>query len=171
MVRRPTTPQIERIDQLEAMRMGMVYRFMVRCRDFSVELRPLSIAESNEVTGRVMERLSKLPESQRNRMQEHTLLALETLELASSDPDTGKAPSLTSYIMSKMTPDEVQFIFKQYVAECDRVCPCLDLISGEELTKLVEDLKKSPREELALRLTELSLSHLVSVSRSLILGE
>lgn len=154
---KPGAPE-DRIKELDAMRMGTDYRFPCSIRGYSVVLRPLSNAETCQVAAEVMADLLKLPPSMQNPMQENTMLARRTLELASTS-DVGmtdyKLPELVS---SRMTNDELNFLFKQYVDVCDRVNPSLETLKPGELDKLVEALKKNPSER-----TELTRSQLLSL--------
>lgn len=155
---------LDRIEQLDAMRMGTDYRFLVKIRGFEMYVRPLSISETIQVTANTQEKLSMLPAQSRNVLTEHTILAKETLKLASTS-DVGRDDiKITDLILDRMTNDEVHFLFKQYIAATDRVNPALELMKSEDVNNLVSDLKKNKREDLASALTELSLSQLVSMA-------
>lgn len=149
------------IDQIDAMRMGVDYRFRIMCRGFSMNARPLSIGESVDVATKVSERLESMSDVEKNRLNEHSLLAYETLILASTTDYGTNDPKISEYILKRLTPDELNYLFKQYVAECDKVNPCLELMKAEDIQDLLMVLKKSPREDLVSRLTGLSfLQHL-----------
>lgn len=157
--------EIDRIEQIDAMRLGTDYRFKVKIRGFEMWIRPLSISETIEVTSKTQEKLSMLPAQSRNVLTEHTILAKETLKLAStSDVGLGDI-KITDLILDRMTNDEVHYLFKQYVAATDRCNPALELLQPEELTSLVNEVKKNKGEELVSALTELSLSQLVSLAQ------
>lgn len=154
------------VEQIDAMRAGVDYRFPIRIRQFAFEVRPLSILETVQVAQKVAESIRAAPESARNRLTEHTFLAKETLIVAST-PDVGvNKPQITDYILDRMTNDELQFAYNQYVGVIDRANPQLELMSSEDLDALIADLKKNPEEGSALvfRLTELSLSQLMSIA-------
>lgn len=159
----------DRIDQIDAMRMGVEYRFRIVCRGFSMLARPLSIGESVDVGTKVSERLAQMSEFEKNRLNEHSLLAYETLILASTSDFGTNDPKISEYILRRITPDELNFLFKQYVAECEKVNPCLELMKGDEIRDLVDSLKKNPPEDLASRLTGLSFIQVLSLCHSLLL--
>lgn len=123
--------------------------------------RPLSIGESVDVATKVSERLESMSEVERNRLNEHSLLAYETLILASTSDFGTNDPKISEYILRRVTPDELNFLFKQYVAECDKVNPCLEKMKSDDIQELIARLKKSPPEDLVSHLTGLSfLQHL-----------
>lgn len=160
---------LDSIAELDAMRMGVDYRFQVRIRSYSVSLRPLSIIETIQVTERVAELIDSKPERARTRIMEHTLLAKETLKQASTlDVDSKEHPKLTDYILDRMTADELDAMFKEYVAICDRVNPVLEEIEPLRLNMIVEDLRKKKGDRLDSVLIELSRWELVNICRSLL---
>lgn len=160
---------LDRIEQLDAMRLGTEYRLKVKIRGFEMYVRPLSISESIQVTANAQEKLSMLPANARNTLTEHTILAKETLKLASTS-DVGKDDiRITDLILDRMTNDEVHFLFKQYIAATDKCNPALELMSGPELKAIVSDIKKNRQDpELVSQLTGLSFSQLVSIIHHLV---
>lgn len=159
---------LDRIDQIDAMRMGTDYRVPVNVRGFRMLVRPLSMQETVEVASSVQARLDGLPVSARSSLTEHTILAQETLQKASTS-DVGKTDyQITEVIMQKMTPDEISYLWKQYVSAIDKTNPSLEMMREEELVLLAEALKKSPPGELGLALIELSFSQLVSLALHLL---
>lgn len=156
---------LDRIEQIDAMRLGTDYRLEIKVRGFTMMVRPLAITESLEVAAKVQDELGALPENAQNRMTEHYLIARETLKIASTS-DVGKSDfRITDLMMSKMTNDEIHFMFKQYVAACDRVNPALEMMREDEVISLVEEIKKKEALELDSALTELSFSQLASLAR------
>lgn len=157
---------LDRIEQIDAMRMGVDYRLEIKVRGFTMMVRPLAISETLQVAATVQDELSKLPESARNRMSEHFILAKETLKIASTS-DVGKNdPRITDLMMTHMTNDELHFLFKQYVAATDKVNPAMETLTPEEVEAIVEELKKNSSDaDLVSALTELSFSQLVSLAR------
>lgn len=155
----------DRMEQIDAMRMGVDYRFTCRVRQFEITLRPLSVFEVVRLTADVAEELKATPDKGRNSLTEHTLLAKKTLVLASTSDVGVNDPRITDYILERMTTDELHFLFKSYQRGCDGCNPALELMSADQVRDLVEVLKKSPldREEWALALTELSLSQMISL--------
>jgi hypothetical protein len=167
---------VDRLDQLEAMRMGTEYRFPIQIREFRLAARPLTMSETLQIAAEVQEIMSKLPQNAKNALTEHTLLAKETIKLASTSDYGANDPKITDYILDRMTPDEITHLFKQYVTGCDKVNPNLELIPADEIRGLVESIKRPYEEkktaeasqEVGLQLIELSFSQLVSVCRLLI---
>lgn len=155
---------LDRIEQLDAMRLGVDYRLKIKVRGFEIMVRPLAIQESLQVASSVQMELAKLPKDAVNRLTEHFILAKETLKLASTSDVDKNDPKITDYVLSRMTNDEIHFLFKQYVSVCDKVNPALETMSPEEIQILVDELKKnSSKEELDLQLIELSFSQLLSL--------
>jgi hypothetical protein len=133
--------------------------------------RPLSIGESVEVGTKVSQRINEMSEFEKNRLNEHSLLAYETLILASTTDYGTNDPKISEYILKRLTPDELSFLFKQYVAECDKVNPCLEMMDIKDIRPLVETLKKSPKDDLASQLIALSFTQQVSTLFHLLLGD
>jgi hypothetical protein len=132
----------DRLDYLEQMRMGTEARFLVKLRGYAIALRPLSVSETNAVICEVAEEMMMMPEKARNRMIENTLFAKKTLARASGDED-GNGQRLTDLQLSRMTPSELEYLMKEYIACCDRVSPSLEQMDEAELRDLVTRLKKS----------------------------
>lgn len=152
---------------LEAMRQGVNYRHEVKVREQKFRLRPLTNNEILDVTDEVLEIMNSLPVFKRHPQREHSLVARLTLMKAST-PDVGSSEvGLTDYVLSNMSAEELQLIYNEYVKVCERVNPKLEEMPKEDLDFLVEDLKKSSN--LNSQLTDLPISHLVSVCRKLIL--
>ncbi len=160
------------IEQIDQMRAGIDYRFPVMVRDFQLMVRPLSIVETVRVAQKVAEAMKGIPDSARNRLTEHTYLAKETLVIASTSDVGVNDQRITDLILDRMTPDELSYLFKQYVQVCDRANPALESMSIQDLKDMVEGLKKKAEEEpeeLVLLLTELSHFQLLNVATSLLI--
>lgn len=156
----------DRISQLDAMRQGVDYHLEIKCRDYSVSVRPLTMKETVDVATRVNDALLKLPEHARTRLMESNLLAKETLKLATkNDMDSKDEPRLTDYVMDRMTPEELQFIHRQYVQAIDMVNPVMEQLSKEEIMAMVDAVKKNGS-----ALTDLSFLQMANVCRFLIQG-
>lgn len=145
---------------LEAMRQGVDYRFPVACRGKTWHLRPLSSLEIIQAASETADRLSKLPEGQQIGTTASLLNAMHQLEKASSE-DVGHPGVLSVAMMERMTPDEVNHLWKQYVRITDKVNPDLESVPSDELERIVEDLKKNSDQ--ASLLTDLSISRLIAV--------
>lgn len=152
-------------EQVELMRAGVNYRFPVRVRGFSVSLRPLSIQETLDVTSQVAQHIASVPPSARNAMTEHVLFAQKTLERASTTDVDVNDPTLPEMVLSRLTPAELDLLFKEWVAGSDRCNPALEALPDEEVRALVEHVKKKPSD-----LIELSFLQLASVCRSILDG-
>lgn len=157
----------DRIEDLEKLRLGVDYSFLVRIRDFSVRLRPLSISETMEVAAEVVDRYGRLPKNMQNSLSENMILAKGNLTRASR-PYQGSAtePTLTEYLLDRMTPDELQLLHKEWVAGCDKVNPSLETMPIEKLDAVIQELKKNPS-----LVTELSFTQLANVCQRLIPGD
>jgi hypothetical protein len=134
----------DRIEQLEMMRLGTEARFAVKCRGFSISLRPLTIAEENRVAVESQVALNEMPEHSQNRMYYDQFYTQKVLELASTSSPDNYDPKLTSLMVSRMTVEEVLHLWKQYIAGKDRLNPSLEALPVDEVKKLVAALKKSP---------------------------
>lgn len=145
-------------DVLAQMRMGTEYRVPIRVRGFSVMVRPLSIAEENEVISQVLEEMRKMPESARNPQTEHTLLAKKYLCLASTTAPNAYDFQITNDMVEAMTVNEVQALYKQYVGVTEKANPMLEEMPEKEILDLVEKVKKKSSDA-----TELSFMELVNV--------
>ncbi len=151
------------MDNLELMRLGSSYRFPVKLREFTIMLRPLTVLESITVMGETKAHLEKLPKYNQNAITEHVLFSQKTLQLASTSKPDGNDPTITEHELSQTTPDELTYLFKEYLAVADKVNPAFDALPVETLNKLVAEAKKND-----LILIELSFSEIVNVCRYLI---
>ncbi len=161
-----TTPTQD-FQQIEAMRQGVDYRFEIRCRQFAFKARPLSALETVQTAQEVADRLERLPPSQRSGVVESLLMAQVMLEKASTSDVGASDFKVTQMMLERMTPDEVQFLFKQYTSICDRCNPSLETLPAARIEELVEAVKKSPKPEETL--IECSFLELVNISRHLLM--
>ncbi len=154
---------VDRINQLEAMRLGVDYTFEVKVRGFSLMLRPLAIIETIDVTNRVIERVNhdmkSRPNGMLNPIFEQTMMALETLVMASTSDVGANDPKITYYVLERCSADELNSIFKEYVAGCDKVNPSLDRMNPDEIETIVDEIKKNPDWEKMPLLPLIGLSH------------
>jgi hypothetical protein len=159
---------LARIPEIDAMRLGVDFRLEIKVRKMSIMVRPISVSETLKVAAEVVRSLTLAAPEARNKMTENILTAKETLKLASTS-DVGKTDyQLTDIILDAMTPDELNFVFKQYVAATDKVNPCLETMEPDKLDELIEALKKTPKPTLVSALTGLSFSELLSISERLL---
>lgn len=152
------------IEQLEQMRAGIEQRYPISIRQFRMMVRPLTIMEIQNITMEVAEKLETLPDHARTTMMESSLLAKEKLKAASTSEPGGSDAKITDYILDRMTADELQSLFKQYVAVCDRCNPSLEQLSDDRLKELSEAVKKNGD----LALIELSSLELINLCRFLL---
>lgn len=169
----PTTNPLDRIDQIDAMRLGVDYRVKVVCRGFTMYVRPLSIQEQVQVAANVQEKYENLAPMMRNLLSEHSLLAQESLIMASTSEPGKNDQKITELIFAKMTPGEIQHLYKQYISAVDKANPSLEFLSKDELNGIIEALKKSPNvPQLESALIGLSFMESLSLARHfLIPGE
>lgn len=156
-------------DILNALRMGVNYTFEIRVRGASVIMRPLTISEHVEIVNRAVSETQNKPEGQRNQLTESSLLALYTLELASTPESVGtrKAmPRLPLYALNKMTNDEVIAFHRAYLAACETLDPALETIDQDQLLALIETAKKNTSEltRFSRRQLEAMATHFCSIA-------
>lgn len=131
---------------IEAMRLGVDYRFPITCRSFTVYVRPLTHQEMVKAAQEVGAEMARMPKSAQTPITEHSLLSKYILSKATTS-DVGKTDyELTEPILDRMTPEELTHLFKQYVGNTDRCNPSLDAMSIEEVKELVEMVKKNPQQ-------------------------
>lgn len=154
--------QADKVAEIEAMRMGVDYSFRIALRGFSCNVRPLSNSEFTQAYASVAEYMRLVPEFRRTKLTEDNALAREFLKLATSvfGQPVG---ALTDPILDRMSNDEIMFLYKEWLAVCDKVNPVLERMSVENIKALVEEVKKNPPEDLAFQLTELSFSQMRNI--------
>lgn len=157
---------------LNAMRLGADYQFKITLRGFSMNVRPLTIIEEQQVVANVSAFMATLPVHAKNSLSENVALAKEYLKIASSS-DVGKVDyQIWDYQMDRMTPEEIQFLYRQYLDAKEAVNPSVETMSIEQINTLVQTLKKSPGPaDWASQLIELSRSQLGRVCQYLIQGD
>lgn len=145
--------------EIEAMRLGVDYRFQIKLGSIPLYLRPLSNSEMMEAHSAVQEHVAALPPRQKTRLYEDNCLAREFLTRASS-PFGQFAPQITKDHLDKMTMAQVMYLYKEWLAVCEKVDPQLEKIPPEKMAAIVETLKKNMPEDLDSQLTELSFGEL-----------
>lgn len=157
---------------LTAMRLGVNYSFPVALRAFKMTVRPLSILEEENIVNAVADHMNRLPAEKRTSMTENVLLAKEYLKRASTS-DVGKEDGqIYDATLNRMTPEEILYLYKQYVDAKDRVNPELENMQPGELQSLVDALKKSPEKaDWESQVSTLSRSQMVQLCRKLIHGD
>lgn len=131
-------------DVLTAMRFGVDYYFTVKVRGLELRMRPLSIHEQVGVTNEAAEEMSLKTKTSQNAMTEASLLAIRTLERASSPgPDSKVLGRLQAHTLQQMTNDELMALYRAYSEGCDKLNPAMETITPEQLDALVESVKKN----------------------------
>lgn len=157
-----TKDTFDRLPSLDSMRMGVEYRFKVEMRGFAITLRPISMMETVTATQETAEYLEGLPVIARNRIAENVVYAKKVLMVASTSAPGVNDYKITGHIIDRMTPDEVSFLFKEYVSGCDKVNPGLEDLPADVVERLADQVKKTPSQAI-----ELSFLELVNVCRKL----
>lgn len=153
---------------LTALRLGTAFRFAVTIKGLTVPLRPLSMDEEVSVMHDVHQMLNQNPLLKQDDFYQSTLKAKLTLELASTSRPGEKDFKLTAKELGAWTGDEVQKLFKEYVAIRDKVNPDIEEMTAEQINNVIDLLKKSPREGWVSMLNGLSFSQLKDIICSLI---
>jgi len=159
---------LEQYPEIEKMRAGVEYRMQVKCRNFLISVRPLTITEQMQATTNAIDKFRQLPEPAKHKLSESIMLAKEVLLLATTSNFGSNDSSLTEEMMSLWTSQELMFVYEQYLAAIERVNPSLEKMKPELLVEIVDELKKKPKTELYSHLTELSFSTLREVAESLL---
>lgn len=131
------------IPQLDAMRMGVDYRFVIKARAFAMDARPLTVDETVQMTAEALAELSKLPQHLQNSQYEATIVAKKTLCLASTSAPGKADPKITEYILGRLTPEELQYLYKQWVDGTLECSPALENMTPKQLGDLVDAVKKN----------------------------
>jgi hypothetical protein len=132
------------MDILTALRMGVDYRFTIKLRQLELMVRPLSMSERVAMVNDVTQEISTKPKASQNSLTESSLLAIRTLELATTpEPGSKVAPTLPAAISQQMTSDELSAMYGAYQAGCDILDPAAEQLTTEKLTLLVDEAKKN----------------------------
>lgn len=158
---------METLPQIDQMRMGVDYSFPVKLRNFQCVMRPLSNAETVKCYSAVGEHMSKIPKSHQTKLTEDNFLAREFIKTASS-PYGEWAPQISDPMMDQMSNDEIMFIYKEWMAICERCNPSMETISTDAMRVLVDHVKKNAPADLMLQLTELSTLELRNLAHFLL---
>lgn len=153
------TPASNPLPELDQMRAGVEYRFPVQLRGWRCSLRPITISEHMTVNQEVINELMGIPEAARNAINENYLLAKKILRIASKPgPDSKEEGPLQDYLLDRMTVEEVLYAYKQWRRGCEQCDPQLEQMTVDELTALVDKVKKNQ-----IPLTDLSLWESVQI--------
>ena len=163
-------PHTTEYPHLEILRQGIEYRFPVKCRGLTLHMRPLSVMEEDKVSQAVISELHSLPEQNRTSLKQSALLSIKKLALAQTSDVHSKQPLMYEAELQMMTAGELQFLFKEYVAGCDRVNPRLEQFTKAEIQGWVDTLKKNTQDQ-ETTLIESSFYQLVALCRHLLTTE
>lgn len=163
------TPNME-FPNLSLIRQGVDYRFNVRLRGMSLSMRPLSISEEDQITEEVLDELEKLPEHKRTSLRQSALLTIKKLERGQTSDVGVNDAKMFAAELSRLTPDELGSMMKQYVTGCERLNPALEEMKTEEVQKWVDTLKKNSQDS-EMILTGSSFYQLVAICQHLLTQE
>lgn len=150
---------------IDKMRAGVDARFSIKMRQWRGLMRPLSIYEQNVIVAEVTQDLQQKPKAQQNGMMENSLLSIKILARASTSDVDKTDFMLTELELQKLTAKEIEFLYAEYVAACDRMNPRIEELSKAEIDVLIDECKKKEA-GLPSALTELSFWQLWNVARS-----
>jgi hypothetical protein len=142
-------------EMLARMRMGIAYRHPIQIRDQIIHVRPLSMGETITMANETMAELRSVPEAMRTTLNESSILARKTIVMATTSDVGMRDPQLTEHSVDRMTPEEVQFYYQQYV-DVVRMCdPAVESFPEKDVEELVAQVKKN--RELLTALSRLQL--------------
>lgn len=154
------------LPQLELMRAGVNYGFNISCRQFSLRVRPLSCYEIVRATQAATVRFIALSPTEQNPISESLFITSEKLKLASTSDVDSPVEGISDKTLERLTPQELDFLWKQYVAGCERVNPALEELQVEQIQAMVDEVKK--KQDRLSALIELSLPQLANICRHLL---
>jgi hypothetical protein len=155
---------------LNALRQGIDYKFPVSLRGTKYTLRPLSINEEDRITREVLREMHEIPQHERSSMSESIRMIVKKLEAASTS-DVGKSDyTLPVGTTERWTPKEIDYVFKEWMTECDKANPRPEKLTGEQIHDAVSVLKKSTAKAETIMI-ELSFFQLVDICQHLIQPE
>jgi hypothetical protein len=153
--------------EMESLRQGIDFRFPVDFKGKKIKLRPLSIMEEDQIARDILGLMNDLPAHERNSMSETIRLTQMKLEIASTSDVGVYDPSLPQAELKRLTPPQIDKIFKEWLAGCEKANPAPEKVTAEQLEIFVEALKKST-ENTGKVLTELSFFQLVDICQFLV---
>ena len=144
-------------DFLEQMRDGASMRYPVKLGTQTFWLRPLTVAERTSMMNILLQEISNLGPQKSTAYHEHTLVARETLKMASKESYDSTTPGVISdYILDRLIEGELLYLYKEYVRIMDRVNPALENLSLEEIKSFIEAIKKKDMEPIELSSVQLA---------------
>jgi hypothetical protein len=139
MRKEATPPQITTVEDLLAkMRAGIRQHHIIRLRDLEIPVRVVSIDEMNAIRRDAVRQAMTI--SGGDEVDKNVAVQKTTLKIASTVP--GQAPLLSDKLLEKMTVDEVNYLYEEYVKVLDDVNPAVERMSDEKVRELVDAIKK-----------------------------
>lgn len=160
-------PNVAEYPNLSLIRQGVDYRFNVRLRGLTLSLRPLSIYEEDQITQEVIEEMKDLAPANQTSLKQSALLSVKKLERAQTTDVGSNDPKMYAAEIQRMTPGELDTLFKGYNAGCDKLNPTIETMAKSDLESLVAHLKKSTKDQ-EMTLIELPFFQLVALCRHLL---
>lgn len=136
-------PVRDSLPEIDAMRSGVEYRFPVVCRGMTVLMRPLTSLEIVRITQQVNAEIMAKPEVERVGILTSVMLSSAKLEVATTSDVGVDNPKLSRLIIERMTHSEITYLYKQWLAGCDKCDPALEELSTDEVNLLLEEVKKN----------------------------
>jgi hypothetical protein len=127
-------------DMLAKMRAGTKEIHEVKMREFTVQLRVLSIDEMNDIRRDAYKTALAI---QGDNVDKDLLIEKTTLKLASTSHASGGVPLLSDKLLGLLSTDEINYLYNEYIRILDSVNPALESIGHEEFRELVDSLKKN----------------------------
>src|SRR5690348_14237296 len=101
---------IDKLPELEALRLGVDYKMTIQCRGYSIVLRPLSFDESNQIISDIHASLQRLPDYARTETAFRAAHAKETLKLASTSDVGVYDPQIHETLLKRLTTEEIMWL-------------------------------------------------------------
>jgi hypothetical protein len=152
---------------LALIRQGIEYRFQIKIGQLVLLMRPLSITEEDRITQDVIDEMKNLPEEKKTSLKQSALLSIKKLETAQTSDVNKKDWKMSQMELSYLTPGELEYIFKNYMAGCDKINPGIETFSRDQVSQWVDALKKSSS-DLEMILIESSFHQLAAICRHLL---
>jgi hypothetical protein len=103
----------------------------------------------------------------RTSLKQSALLSIKKLAKAQTSDVGMKDGKMHETELQRMTAGELDALFKQYNAACDKINPSIEQFSREEILGWIETLKKSSQ-EMEMTLIDLSSFQLAAIVRHLL---
>ena len=143
---------------MDKFRLGIQNRCRVKVRGIELVFRPLTIAESVEVTSASIDKFNKALPSEKHSINESHIIAIISLCKA-SELKSG-TPGVTEDTLKMLTADELGYVFSEYNAMVQSCNPRLETLPDSECIALIEELKKKAH----VLPTELSFTQALSLA-------